>query len=440
MKGILSSFSASLAILIVTTIGGVLSARILLPTGKGELTAIMLWPSLLATIGSLGIADAVTFLVASTAQHPARILASALFVTTVLSVVLAALGFLIIPIVLAPYGTGVVTAANLYLAYIPVNLAALSMMSILLGKMRLYEYSLLRVLVQAGSVVGMVVLFAAGQASASSFAGTSWIANAVTAAIAFGMIVRTGWWSWRPDAHLIGRLLGYGLRVHLGSVASILNLRLDQMLMSALLQPSILGLYVVAVTVSGGVSLAASAVGQVAFPRIAGLESPAAKEFALGRFMRLGLSMSLLSAVVLWWLAPGLLGLFFGEAYVPATEAARILILAAIPLSCNLLLAANFKAFERPIVASKAEMLSVVVTGVALWTLLPGCGALGAAWASLLAYSVTCAFLLYSTKNELGIALVSLFRPKAADLVYIVNQAEVVRSWAVPCRWPGRLR
>jgi hypothetical protein len=60
-KNLSITFIATIVIQLVTMFGGILSARLLLPQGKGELTAIMLWPSLLAALGSLGIVDAMTY-------------------------------------------------------------------------------------------------------------------------------------------------------------------------------------------------------------------------------------------------------------------------------------------------------------------------------------------------------------------------------------------
>ena len=42
-------------------LSGVMTARLLLPEGKGELTAILLWPNLFTVVGSLGLGHAIVY-------------------------------------------------------------------------------------------------------------------------------------------------------------------------------------------------------------------------------------------------------------------------------------------------------------------------------------------------------------------------------------------
>ncbi len=422
MKNISVSFIASVIIQLLTMIGGVLSARLLLPQGKGELTAIILWPTLLASIGSLGIIDAVTYFTASNEKDISKVAVSALVLLLALATGLLGIGYVILPFVLSEYDPEVLNTTKLYLIYIPINLVALLLMALILGRMKLVEYNFLRTLVHLISVAGMVLLYAINQVSVQGFAMASLIANFITLVMAIGIVFRDKWIIWQPNVQIIKNLLGYGLKVHLGSITSLINLRFDQILMSIFLPPTTLGLYVVAVTVSGGSSLAANTIGLVAFPHVANLESLQAKKLAIGRFMRLTIFLSLISTAGLFWLTPWILGFFFGPAYLSTTWAARILLLATIPLSCNILLVAGFKALNRPLVPSKAELISLGVTGISLWLLLPRYQAVGAAWASLFAYSASCFFMIYALWRELGLSPTTLFRPTMDDWIYVTHR------------------
>jgi O-antigen/teichoic acid export membrane protein len=422
------SFAATLLIQLVTMLGGVLSARLLLPQGKGELTAIMLWPSLLAAIGSLGIFDAMTYFIANNTNDLTKTFSSGMVLFLILSAGLVGIGYFILPVVLSGNNATVVNTAKMYLAYIPINLVTLSLMALILGRMKLLEYNVLRTFVHVCFVAGMLFLYAFDHVSVRGFAGASLVANISTLIVVVALLLSHGWLKWQPDILKMKELLVYGLKVHLGSVASLLNLRLDQMVMSIFLQPITLGLYVVAVTVSSAALLGANTIALVAFPYIASLRSPQDKWQAVGRFMRLGVLLSFVTSMALLWLTPWILKFFFGVAYLPATRPARILLLASIPLTCNVLLAAGFKALGYPLVASKAELISLVVTGVSLCILLPRYQAVGAAWASLLAYLTSCVFMLYSPQRQLGITLTNLFRPSASDWEYAIRQLILLRN------------
>lgn len=433
-KSLTATFTATIVIQVVTMVGGIISARLLLPQGKGELTAVMLWPSMLASIGSLSIAEAVTYYVANESETDAKkVFASGMALALGLASGLLGIGYLILPMVLSGYGANVVSTGRIYLAYIPLNLIVLTLVAIILGKLHFTEYNALRAFVHMSFVAGMVVLYALNQVSVRTFALASLASVLITLFLTLWVVLRNGWLGWRIDVQTIKKLVGYGLKVHLGSVTSLFNLRLDQMLMSVFLMPSTLGLYVVAVTLSAGASLGASTIGLVAFPHVANLSPHQAKCQAYGRFIRLTVFLSLISAIGLFWLTPWVLLFFFGADYLPATWAARILILASIPLGCNMLFAAGFKAFNRPFVSSKAELIGLGVMGLSLWALLPRYEAIGAAWASLLAYSASCVFMVYSLQRELGLTPEDLFRPTTEDVEYVRLQLTHFHTQIIGC-------
>ncbi len=415
MKSISISFISSVVILAVTAIAGVVSARALLPRGNGELTAVILWPTLLAYLGNLSVVDAVTYYTADGLDRATNVLASGMAVAFVLMGGLVGLGYLVIPAVLSGYGPGVVSTSRLYLVYIPINLMTLTLMAVISGKLRLTEYNVLRTLVHVITSAGMIVLWLTSRASVWTYALTSLIANLATMAGAMWVVAQNGWVGWGPDFQIARKLIRYGLKSHLGSVASQLNLRLDQMLLSIFLPPSILGLYAVAVSISALATLAANTISIVAFPRIANLASEQLKQQVFGRFMRLSLCLSLISVGALYLPIPWVIRLLFGVAYADAAGPARVLVFAGIPLGCNILFAAGLKAFNQPLASGKAQVVGLGVTAASLIALLPAYQALGAAWASLLAYSASFLYLAWQTRQKVGLSLPELLVPNVKD-------------------------
>jgi O-antigen/teichoic acid export membrane protein len=69
VQAVWQTFLTNLAIQGCNVITGVLTARILQPEGRGELAAIILWPSILAGLGILGTNWALTREVAA---HPEK--------------------------------------------------------------------------------------------------------------------------------------------------------------------------------------------------------------------------------------------------------------------------------------------------------------------------------------------------------------------------------
>jgi len=195
----------------------------------------------------------------------------------------------------------------------------------------------------------------------------------------------------------------------------MLNLRLDQMLISALMGASLLGIYVVAVTVAGLASVVPATLVVVAAPRIAGVIETDDKVAVWGRILRVTVLLQAVVAAGLWVVSPYVVRWFFGPSFETSTAVARILIVASLPLGANVMLTTGFRACNRPLTPSAGELVSLCATVIGLAFLLPRLGPAGAAWASLVAYSVTCVFLFERAYRHLGISPLFLLAPQRRD-------------------------
>src|SRR5207249_2771614 len=74
-----TSIGSSFAIQLLNVVTGVITARALGPSGKGELTAILLWPALLSMLGGLGLTDAVVYFGAQMPRHEREVVGTGLF-------------------------------------------------------------------------------------------------------------------------------------------------------------------------------------------------------------------------------------------------------------------------------------------------------------------------------------------------------------------------
>jgi O-antigen/teichoic acid export membrane protein len=108
---------------------------------------------------------------------------------------------------------------------------------------------------------------------------------------------------------------------------------------------------------------------------------------------------------------PQLITLFFGHSYAAGANITRILLVGAIALSTNRALESVLRGVGRPLDAGIAEFVALGATVVALAALLPTLGLVGAAWASLVAYLVSNAYMLRGVTRSLEIGPVALFTP-----------------------------
>jgi O-antigen/teichoic acid export membrane protein len=416
------SLGTSVAIQALNVVTGILLARALGPEGRGELAVIVLWPAVLSAVGSLGISEAATYHAARGASAIGRLIGSSIVVAAAQSGVLVAVGILLFPAVLSNQDDFVRHVAVVYLAYIPLSLLTLHLMGVLNGLHRFRAYNGLRLTYFVAVAGGLVAVSLLDQLTAVTAVAVYLSANAVTAVATIALVLKGSRGRIAFSRSVASTLVRYGLKSHTSGLSSMLNERLDQLLISVFLAPAKLGLYVVAVTLTSLTHLIGTSAGAVGLPIIARLRSQEERLNAASRLIRLTLLGSIAVTVPLLLLTPTLIEMVFGPAFVGAAGAARILLVATVLLSLTRVLEATLKAVNRPLDAGAAHLAALVVTAVGLAALLPAFGIVGAAIASLLAYAVGAAWGLHRAASALGVGPMTLlwqareFRPYVARI------------------------
>lgn len=243
----------------------------------------------------------------------------------------------------------------------------------------------------AGTVVQLLLvssLWANGQRSVDSYVGAMIGGNLVQVVLAIGALRRLGiplrpafrWPTWTP-------VVRTGLPGIAIDLSSTLTFRLDRYLLGVFLNPAAVGVYSVAATAPELLRLPALAMGQPIFHRIAS-RSARVEDFSRTRTLCLLVTGAL--AVVTFLAAPFVVDVFFGDDYRGAVTPLRVLLLAEFGMTLFYIDGASLAAaFSRLGDAAAAAVSGCVVVVVADIVLIPRHGVVGAAWGSVVAYSVT---------------------------------------------------
>lgn len=409
------SLGVTFAIQGLTLVTGILLARELGPEGRGALAAVVLWPSLLAIIGSLGLSDALTFSAARREADRGALVGTAIGLALVQSAVLVGIGFVLEPIVLHRYDQSTITSAYLMLAFIPLSMAALCLMGALNGQGRMVDYHLLRGLVFLLTLLAVAAQAATDELTVRGGVLAYVVANALTFGVAYVRAAQR-----RPplrfERPLARRLLAFGVRSHASNVTVVLNARLDQLLVSLFLAPRLLGLYTVAATLSLAVSLVGASLAPVALATIPGESSLAVRRQRACALTSTTVILSVAIVVPLLLILPQAIELAFGQPFRPAADAGRILLLAGAVMSLNRTLGGVLKGIGRPLDAGLAELVALATTMASLAILLPLFDLPGAAGASLAGALVSALLLLRRTTGSLGVSVRDLVLPSPATM------------------------
>jgi O-antigen/teichoic acid export membrane protein len=225
----------------------------------------------------------------------------------------------------------------------------------------------------------------------------------------------------RWDAGFAREVARTGVKGQPSNVLTFLTLRLDMLLVPALVGLGPAGVYFVATRVAEVVAQLSNAAAAMLFPHVAA--SAADQRHATRtteRVMRLTLTGTVLGGAVLAGCAPLLLSRIFGSAYRSGTMSVMIMLAAMVPLAMGRVLAADLKGRGRVGVVSIAAGVGVAVTVLADVTLLPVWGIAGAAAASVLAYAATAVMLTMVYRRATGAAVTALC-PRPADVVELVR-------------------
>jgi O-antigen/teichoic acid export membrane protein len=397
---------------------GTLSARLLGPEGRGELAAIQTVPVLLAALALAGMPSALTFFTAKDTSQARRLLVASVIIGFPVALLLAGAGYVALPALLAQQRPAVIEAAQAYLLLVPIHLIVALSYGALLGVSSFGAWNLLRSLPPLAWLAVLLVGAAAGIRSAGQLSSMYLVAFALIVPFAGYLVMRfTPRSKMVPSADQAAALVKFGLPGALATVPMLLNLRLDQVVMSAMIPATQLGLYAAAVSWSGALTPLISATSPIILPLMARAEMNHAQRIDTAtRATRLSVLLATGGSGLVFILTPFAMRLLFGASFASAIPAALVLAVAAGFGGLNGLLGEVLKGLGAPRWPLVGEMVSLPMTLVLLLVLLPRLGLMGAAIASLVAYSMATVVLVGGLRNITMASMPSMCLPRMADV------------------------
>lgn len=412
---------ARLASVAATFLAGVVAARLLDPAalGAGGVGLTLAWA--VAIVGNGGLNIAATYFLGRRPHERPAVVAYVLTLT-------AGAGFLAVLLTgaLSPLVGAVVLDTGEPTLFVAAGVLAVATIgyevagALLLGLERRRAYIVADVLRSAATLGCTVAVLGFAARTSAGYVFATGAGVAVPAFVAL-LVVRRVAGSLRPrfDRAFSRDALRLGLAGQVGNVLTFLNLRLDLLLVPALLRLDLAGIYFVATRVAEVVGQASTAASSMLFPHVAA-QADRRDTTTTERTSRLTLLATFALAAVLGMVSPLVLGWFFGPAYRRGTVALLILLVAMLPLALARVLSADLKGRGRPGLVSVGTGVGAALTVVADLALIPLFGIEGAALASVIAYAGTAALLLGCYRRVTGGRLLALL-PGPSDVVDVVR-------------------
>jgi O-antigen/teichoic acid export membrane protein len=378
---------------IAAGLAGIILARTLGPTVRGEYAAITAWFGMALIVGGMGQEAALCFYVARDPLRAREYVATSRALMLMTGALTITGGMLLAPLLARGDAAVAIGYRIAFGASIMAYVGASYTFSLQARDIR--RWNVVRVSQPVLSLLAIGVLW--------------WLRlltlDVAMTVLAATMLLQLGWAyhccrvtglaPGHADIGLARPLLAYGAAQIAALTPAALNSSLDQLVLSQTVRPADLGRYAIAVSLTSLPIPLVGAIGNVAFPRLAAQRvatEATRKVLRLAVLSSAGLAAALLAplAGVAYWLVP----LVFGAGYRGTVPLLWILAPGAVFLACGQVTGDLLRGRNRPIVVAWAQGLAVVFTVVLLIVLLPLVGTYGAAIASTVAYGLALAVML----------------------------------------------
>lgn len=399
--GVGHGFAASLANILLGGAAGVISSRLLGPSGRGALALGLVWCSTLTAIGALGLPHALSHSVArqrgveSQAVHASELWGRALILGTVLGIIASATGIALSGNVVHDLGARPLVVLGA-LGVTPALISGLQF-GILrgLGAYRAYAISFgVQPVIWFGAVAWAYMMNLRTPAVLMIFYLMGLVISVVLGSWFLLRSIGVPRFSGTPSYR---SLFAFGLPAWVSGVAFTVNSRIDQIILGALMPSNILGVYSVGTSISSALFPLASGIALVVLPEVAG----ASKELQVLLTIQWALKVVMISTAagfVLFLVREPLVILLFGEAFRASVPLLVLLIPAQILLGMNFVLHDAFRGMGRPAIPALTESAVAAVMLIPLVYAVRSWGALGAAWMSLATCAVAAVCLLFGLR------------------------------------------
>jgi O-antigen/teichoic acid export membrane protein len=397
---------------------GIIVARWLGADGLGQLAVINVAVATIVQLSSAGLPSANTYFIAKDRRHLAATALNSLIFAFVVGGLLA---FGLIQLALwwpALFGFVPPRLIGIAAISIPFQLITLIGLNIFLAVGRVGRFNTLDLVGQSfvlvNAIVALVILNSGLWLLVALNTGTSVAIGLLIIALvgAYGAKMKDGR-PWRPDAPLFGRMIRYGVKFHIATLAGLLIFRIDLLVVNHFRGAGEAGVYSVASQVAMMLMLLPGVIATLLFPRV--VTKDASRTDLTCRVARHTAFVMFLVCVVSVPMS-FVLPVLYGQAFKDVTVQLLILLPGVFLIGIESVLVQYLNAIGLPIAVPLFWLLTLVVNISMTFALVPSLGARGAAFASTISYALIFALVAVYFRVRTGSALRSMLLIRGREL------------------------
>ncbi len=395
---------------------GIITARVLGPENRGLFSLVALFPASIVTLAKLGQGVASVYFIRREKQDVSQVASNVLFIALGVGAVLIAVAFLSRDFLLTTFLRGAPPwSLTLVLPLIPILLVESAMYGVLQStdRFRVYNVRLIAesILTLGGMVLVLVVLDAGlagalGVAVGVRLVMVIWVLRTIHV----GTPLRA-----RFDVALLRRMIRYGLKSHVQTIASHFHFKADIYLIAYFTSPAEVAFYAIAARLAEHIMHVPQSLGMVLFPRLAGSDVERAHALT-ATACRQTVVVTGLSGLTLALVGRVLITTWYGQAYASAAAPLVYICGGIVMMSLYVLLSRNFTSRNKQTVNIFAAYVALIGNLLLNVILIPRYGITGAAISTAASYSTAALLLLVVFLRESGLGLGDVLVLKRTDL------------------------
>jgi O-antigen/teichoic acid export membrane protein len=436
-RDLFETFGANGFLIAFGVLTSIVIARILGPEMRGEFAVILLWSGLFSTFVSLGINESLGYFSGVKKIQRWKYLYTSSIVEAVISLLLIIPLVFLIKFLMANYSIKAV-----HLGMLSVGFSIFFVPQFMIAQSFLQGRGLIRYLNLINLLNGLLYFFLVFAVwifstrgkhnlslTTSAYIGT----YAILYFISFTLLIKLR----RRDRHLLKEehlsfgidelknLFKYGFPVSIANLANQATTKLDQIFLSFLVSPNLIGFYAVALSTGVGINASASAVSTIALPRITNARSIEGRSSEIRKLYLSYWYSSIALFLITLTFVPYLVPMLFGSGFAGAVNPSQIVLAGMVFAGANQLSVTVLKALGLPKYAMICRVLALGLFAACLSSLVPKYNIVGAAWAVVLSNFVASIIMMGLIGKKAGIRLLGMIIPEKEDMRII--QQEVLQ-------------
>lgn len=412
-QDLLSVLKSKVTIILCGVVTSVITARYLGAEGSGELALLIIMPELLMVVGSMGIRQSSAFLIGSGRHSDEAVFSNvvSLWLFTTLLCVVACYCFLRFAV------QSNFTDKTIFYALIPIPFALLGTYSagLFLGKNKIKEFNSVSWIPEVVRLIGyvaLIMLIPLGVEGALLGRALSYMLMLyfVWGHLSKLVKVRIG-----IDPTILKGLVSLGAIYALSMIVISFNYKVDIILLERWANAYEVGIYTKGASIVEKLWQIPSLLGAIVFARSAMAKDSKLFSYKVAQLLRICFVAISLAGLIFYILSELMMTVLYGEEFLPSAVVQKILLPGVLFMTIFKVLNMDLAGRGKPWIAMCAMIPALVINIGLNWLWIEELGAVGAAWASMVSYTVSALLFLILYSREVNIPVIKLFACSRSD-------------------------